>query len=88
MPPEGAYSKPHTIPSTQGTQDSKHSVSSIEGILVCTGVYKHGIDADVARTDSSNHAHRDFNITPDLLLPSKIVDNVYDAVKYILGKEL
>ncbi len=71
----------------EGAQDSRHSVSSIQGILVCTGVYKHRTGMDVTSTVNSNHAHRDFNITPDLLRPSKIVENVYDAVKYILGKE-
>ena len=62
----------------------------MESILVCTGVYKPDTILDNMESDSSHH-HRDFAYTrqrsAELETPTIIVDNVEDAINYILEKE-
>lgn len=59
------------------------TVSSIHSILVKTGVYKHSS----ASSNLAHQSHRDFPLTSDMFQPTVVVENVEEAVQYILRKE-
>ena len=65
---------------------SKQTVEEIEGVLVCTGVFK----PDRERNESDEkhyHGHRDFPPNSELYKPSKTTSDVETAIEYILQKE-
>ena len=67
---------------------STQTVTEVETILVCTGVYKPGMT--VAREDDGEkhyHGHRDFEHNPELYKPTKVCLDACEAVEYILEKE-
>lgn len=70
-----------------GTNLSKQTVSSIESILVTTGVYKPGQSPEKEGDEKNYHGHRDFPRITELYKPSILVDTVADAIDYILEKE-
>lgn len=73
------------IPS--GTVFSKQSVEECCGVLVATGVYKPGVDSLTDGDEKCYHGHRDFPNIPELKKPTKICDDVYKAIEYILERE-
>jgi len=70
-----------------GTDFEKQTIEECHGILVCTGVYKPGMESEKEGDEKNYHGHRDFPRIPSLLKPYKTVDDVYDAISLILEKE-
>ena len=76
------------VPTT--AQFYPQSVDTIEGILVCTGVYTAGGPApedDLPGDENIHHGHRDFPKNNELKKPIIICDDVDTAIDYILDKE-
>lgn len=74
-------------PSQDNEMDGNYA-TSCRSILVCTGVYCSS--RDYVTYDSSrpsNHNHRDFVLDPELKQPKHVTQNVFDAVKFVFGKE-
>lgn len=63
------------------------TVDTVESILVCTGVYKPGVAPEKEGDEKNYHGHRDFPRITELYKPTKLVQDVYDAIEYILEKE-
>ena len=70
-----------------GTKLIKQSVSTIDTVLVETGVYKPGQAPEKEGDEKNYHGHRDFPRITELYKPSVIVGNVADAIDHILRKE-
>ena len=70
-----------------GATFSEQTVERVESILVCTGVYKPGVEPDKEGDEKNYHGHRDFPRITELYKPTKLVQDVYDAIEYILEKE-
>jgi len=76
------------VPAT--AQFYPQTVETVEGILVCTGVYSPGGPApeeDLEGTEHVHHGHRDFPKNNELKKPIIICDDVNTAIDYILEKE-
>jgi len=66
---------------------SKQTVDQIDGLLVCTGVYKPG-QLDEEDGDEKNYqGHRDFPRITELYKPAHTFQDVNEAIDYILDKE-
>jgi hypothetical protein len=66
------------------------TVDTVEGVLVCTGVYTPGGPApeeDPEGCEHLHHGHRDFPKNNELKKPIIICDDVNTAIDYILEKE-
>lgn len=63
------------------------TVDNVEGLLVCTGVYKKGSKLEVRGNEKNFHGHRDFPNSSELQKPSETFDDVDAAIDYILEKE-
>lgn len=74
------------IPDT--TKLKKQTVKEVLSILVCTGIYRPGIwpepDSDDDGDEESTEGREDFPRDIQLYTPTKVVNDVEDAVKYIL----
>ena len=70
-----------------GTTFEKQTIQEVCSVLVCTGVYVPGVSPEQQGEEKCYHGHRDFPKIPDFYKPTTIVDNVYDAVKYIVDRE-
>ena len=66
---------------------SKQTVDQIEGLLVCTGVYKPGQQDDVEGDEKNYQGHRDFPRITELYKPIHTFQDVNEAIDYILEKE-
>jgi HAD superfamily hydrolase (TIGR01456 family) len=68
----------------------QQTVETVEGILVCTGIYSPGGPApeeDVEGGEKIDHGHRDFPKNNELRKPIIICDDVNTSIDYILEKE-
>lgn len=67
------------------------TVDTVEGILVCTGVYSAATglapEEDLEGFEHIHHGHRDFPKNNELKKPIIICDDVNTAIDYILEKE-
>lgn len=70
-----------------GTTFNAQAVTQSMGVLVCTGVYKPGVEKDMEGDEKNYHGHRDFPYNAKLYKPTKTVEDVYEAIQYILEKE-
>ena len=79
------------LPKSRDLPDSvtvTQTVKECRSVLVCTGCYNpKQMDLTDIGEDKQSKGHRDFPVTTDLYKPTKVVDDVLDAVKYILNKE-
>lgn len=76
------------VPAT--AQLNPSTVDTVEGILVCSGVYSPGGPApeeDVEGAEMIHHGHRDIAKNNELRKPIIICDDVNTAIDYILEKE-
>lgn len=64
-------------------------VEEVISILVCTGVYQHGVSPEPGSEEESKNyrGHRDFPKAKDLYKPHVMAHNVGDAIDYILNTE-
>ena len=70
-----------------GSNFNTQTVTQSMGVLVCTGVYKPGVEKDMEGDEKNYHGHRDFPYNAKLYKPTKTVEDVDDAVRYILERE-
>ena len=57
------------------------------GVLVCTGVYKEGVEPEQEGDEKNYPGHRDFARIPELYRPSTICKDVHEALSYIMQLE-
>ena len=70
-----------------GTRFERQTVEDVCSVLVCTGVYVPGVSPEQQGEEKCYHGHRDFPKMPDFYKPTTIVDNVRDAVRYVVERE-
>ena len=70
-----------------GTSFNKQTMETMEGVLVCTGVYKEGVEPENEGDEKNYPGHRDFARLPELYRPSKICKDVHEALQYIMETE-
>ena len=69
---------------------SKQTVEEVTSVLVCTGVYKPGVNPEPGKEEGDEknyHGHRDFPKITELYRPTTTVDDVSAAIDYILDRE-
>jgi hypothetical protein len=66
---------------------SKQTVDQIEGLLVCTGVFKPGQTHEEDGDEKNYQGHRDFPRITELYKPTHTFNDVSEAIDYILEKE-
>lgn len=65
----------------------EQTVTSMESLLVGTGVYNPEKETETRSEDSVYHGHRDIAHEPELAKPTKFVPDVDNGISYILEKE-
>ncbi|KAK2185800.1 hypothetical protein NP493_222g02042 [Ridgeia piscesae] len=70
-----------------GTRFERQTVEDVCSVLVCTGVYVPGVSPEQQGEEKCYHGHRDFPKMPDFYKPTTIVNNVRDAVRYVVERE-
>lgn len=81
------------LPESRQTPESaahileKQTVTTIESVLVCTGVYKPGMAPEEEGDEKNYMGHRDFPRISQLYKPTVLFQDVEEAIDYILEKE-